>query len=224
MTEFTFENESSFKEWLYRLEQEARCAFMRRRGWQLNKSGSMTACFYCNRGGLYVSSATKKQAKTQGSCKTGVECTASMKVTKWPFKEGSSNATGQQHQIEVEAYLQHYGHNLDLSHIRITKSQKDEIARKLSQGISKYKILDEIRGSLDPATAPQRVHLLSLQDMYNIERKEGIQAKRGKLNCEPGTTVQAWIEKMQQSEDNPVLLIKYQQEKATPVCKVAPLI
>ena len=29
--------------------------------------------------------------------------------------------------------------------------------------------------------------------------------------------MQAWIEKMQKTEDNPVLLIKYQQEKAKEV-------
>ena len=54
------------------------------------------------------------------------------------------------------------------------------------------------------------------QDLYNIEKKEGIKTtKRG--NSDEGTTVQAWIEKMQKSEDNPVLLIKYQQEKAKEV-------
>ena len=60
-------------------------------------------------------------------------------------------------------------------------------------------------------------HISATQDLYNIEKKEGLEAKRREYTSEPGTTVQAWIEKMQTTEDNPVLLVKYQQEKATEV-------
>ena len=38
-----------------------------------------------------------------------------------------------------------------------------------------------------------------------------------KSGSDPGTTVQKWIEDMQATEDSPVLLIKYQQERATEV-------
>jgi len=37
------------------------------------------------------------------------------------------------------------------------------VYRKLTSGISRNKILDEIRGTLDPSSIPHRVHLLSLQ-------------------------------------------------------------
>ncbi|CAK8674496.1 unnamed protein product [Clavelina lepadiformis] len=219
---FAFSNEADFRVWLSELEREARCTYMRRRGWQLNKNGSFTGCFYCHRGGAYTSMATKKLSKMQGSCKTGIECTSSLKVQMRSScgkrKRSNNDDFSDINHIEVEAYLQHYGHNLDISHTRINKVEKANIAKRLSDGISRNKILDEIRGTLDTTTQPHRVHLLSLQDIYNIEKKEGISAKKAKSNTEAGTTVQAWIEKMQSSEDNPVLLIKYQQEKATDVC------
>jgi len=54
-----------FKAWLSDVEKEARCTYMRRRGWQTNKNRSVTACYYCHRGGAYTSNATKKQTKAQ---------------------------------------------------------------------------------------------------------------------------------------------------------------
>uniref|UniRef100_F6W2V1 NCK-interacting protein with SH3 domain-like n=1 Tax=Ciona intestinalis TaxID=7719 RepID=F6W2V1_CIOIN len=135
---FVFANQSDFDIWLAKTEREACCTFMRRRGWQNNKNGSSTACFYCHRGGSYTSSATKKQMKIQGSCKTGVECTASVKVTQWKNEPANT-------EVHVEAHLQHYGHNFNLEHTRITKLEKEDIARKPSCGVSRYKIMDEVR-------------------------------------------------------------------------------
>lgn len=201
-----FNSEVEFLEWLSKIEDENHCTYMRRRGWQKNKNESKTCCYYCHRGGLYVSAASKKQSKQQGSCKTGVECTSSLKVTSWPRYDNL---------IEVEAYLEHYGHNFELGHTRIHWRNRKEIETKLKSGMSRHKILDEIRGSLDQTSDLSRVHLISLQDIYNIEKKCGIRASRGRYCSEAGITAQAWIEGMQQSEDSPVLLIKYQQEAAS---------
>ncbi|XP_077967612.1 uncharacterized protein LOC120326329 [Styela clava] len=203
---FRFRLEEDFFEWLSRIEDKNHCSYMRRRGWQTNKNESKTTSYYCHRGGLYISSASKKQTKQQGTCKTGVECTSSLKVTSWPMHNNL---------IEVEAYLEHYGHSFELGHTRIHWRDRKEIELKLKSGMSRHKILDEIRGSLDQSTGLSRVHLVSLQDIYNIEKKCGIRASRGRYCSESGITAQAWIEGMQHSEDNPVLLIKYQQESAT---------
>lgn len=64
---------------------------------------------------------------------------------------------------QVEAYLQHYGHNLELGHTRIHWHDRKLIEEKLKNGISRHKILDEIRGSLDQTSDLSRIHLVSLQ-------------------------------------------------------------
>lgn len=117
----------------------------------------------------------------QGTCKTGVECTSSLKVTTWKlpseayqyFMEVSNSSYGiYQHSdvcliitcpVKVEAYLQHYGHNLELGHTRIHWHDRKLIEDKLKNGISRHKILDEIRGSLDQTSNLSRIHLVSLQ-------------------------------------------------------------
>lgn len=206
-TSLQFDNLKDFECWLADIEREQCCTYMRRRGWQTNKTSKSTA-YYCRRGGAYRSNASRKQSKMQGSCKTGVECTSSLKV-KVNLEEQYRNLA----KVEVEAYLKHYGHNAEMCHTRIPGNIKNDIAQKLSNGISRHKIIDEIRESFHGFTSVSRSHLISLQDIYNIERSVGITGSRGRYSSESGITAQTWIQSMQKSEDNPVLLIKYQQEK-----------
>lgn len=63
--------------------------------------------------------------KSQGSCKLGSACTSQFKL----INNGGT----------LRAYFQktHYGHSLDLQHLRISKADKGIIAAKLISGVTK---------------------------------------------------------------------------------------
>lgn len=225
-TKLNFNSKSDFEEWLNKIQKDKKCTYMRRRGWQVNKNGSKTACFYCHRGGSYTSKAKLKKTKKQGSCKTGIECTSSMKVVFWYFNKPpqTANVDDEDHLISnvtVEAFLQHYGHNIDLEHVRISKTEKEIIVNRLNSGLSRNKVLDEIRETLDNSDEPSRLHLISMQDIYNIQKNCCLTAFQNTIPddvSDDNTTVQAWVQSLQFKEDYPVLLIKYQQEESTTEC------
>ena len=61
-----------------------------------------------------------------GSCKIDRNCTASMTVTILPDKS-----------LKVDAILTHYGHEKELKHLHITERNRQEVAEKLKQGVSR---------------------------------------------------------------------------------------
>ena len=69
-----------------------------------------------------------------GTCKLDRNCTSTIKCTE--------NADGT---IVAEVCHSHYGHTKELEHSRLTKLQRQEIAVKLSQGVTRNKILNDIR-------------------------------------------------------------------------------
>lgn len=69
-----------------------------------------------------------------GSCKIQENCTAGIKATK--------NSDGS---ISAEICHTHHGHKKEVQHTWITKQKREEIAAHLQQGVSKDKILNDIR-------------------------------------------------------------------------------
>ena len=94
--------------------------------------------YYCNRTGFFNTvSSGKRSLKSQGSCKLNSHCTASLTVRK--TVEGT---------VEVEICSTHYKHTVSLEHLRIPKSKRIEIAKKLSDGVTIDRILDDVRDNV----------------------------------------------------------------------------
>ena len=126
-----------------------------------------------------------------GSCKIERNCTATMTVTIFPDKS-----------VKADAILTHYGHQKELQHIRISKRKRQEVAAKLKQGVSKDKILDDVRERVSRNLG--RHHLMARKDLANIERPFGLRDVQRHSNDQQ--SVLAWIEEWKQAEDNPILL------------------
>lgn len=134
-----------------------------------------------------------------GSCKIDRNCTASMTVTILADKS-----------LKVNAILTHYGQEKELQHLRITKRKRQEVAAKLKQGVSREKILDEVRDSVSGNLG--RYHLIAQKDLANIERAYGLRNVQRHSNDQQ--SVLAWIEEWRQSEHNPILYYKLQGQDA----------
>lgn len=99
--------------------------------------------------------------------------------------------------ISSQVCYTHYGHNQDLQHIWIPKQTKDGIAAKLQQGISRERILNDIRNNMTVSNF-KRHHLIDKKDINNIEKSYGLKAIHRHANDQ--TSVLSWISEW---NDNP---------------------
>ncbi|XP_029196009.2 uncharacterized protein LOC114961482 [Acropora millepora] len=113
-------------------------------------------------------------------------------------------------QVHVFVCHTHYGHDKSLQHLRIPALQREMIASKLQQGVSRDRILEDIRD--DFSSKFQRKHLIEKQDIVNIERAFGLRKLQRHANDQQSTL--SWISDWEESTDNPVLYYKLQGEEA----------
>ena len=102
--------------------------------------------------------------------------------------------------------LNHYGHEKELEHVWMSKNTREQIAAKLQQGISREKILDDIRDSVGKEF--HREHLIDEKDIYNIGKAFGLENIQRHANDQD--SVLAWIQEWEESDENPVIYYKLQ--------------
>ena len=113
-------------------------------------------------------------------------------------------------QVHVFVCHTHYGYDKSLEHLRIPALQREMIASKLQQGVSRDRILEDIRD--DFSCKFQRKHLIEKQDIVNIERAFGLRKLQRHAIDQQSTL--SWISDWEESTDNPVLYYKLQGEEA----------
>ncbi|XP_067126925.1 uncharacterized protein, partial [Centruroides vittatus] len=139
----------------------------------------------------------KRQIKSQGSCKSGKICLASIEV----FITSNS--------IIVKYHKNHCGHDFSLAHIHLSDSEKAVIAGILANGVILQRILDDIRDTA--SNELYRIHLVTRKDLQNIKCAYNLQEKK-KYHPEDKFSVQLWVDKMKSLEQCPVLYFKQQGE------------
>ena len=164
-----------------------------------------TTYYYCNRSGHFKSKSTgQRRIKSQGTSKINAHCTACLIVSKDKINQC----------LRVLVHKTHYGHNTALGHLRIPNSARLALASQIMQGIDFQHILDNIRDSLGQHF--HRIHLLTRKDISNIEKSYGLRgAQRHK---DDATGVNIWVEEMQASGANPIILYKKQGEPQPENC------
>lgn len=91
------------------------------------------------------------------SSKIEKNCTATMKVVQ------ADNG------VSVNVCYTHYGHEIELQHVRLTKKERSEIAAKLQMGISAHNILGTVRDEV--GSEFQRIHLLEKKTSKIFENR-----------------------------------------------------
>ncbi|KAG0428977.1 hypothetical protein HPB47_024074 [Ixodes persulcatus] len=159
----------------------------------------LTRYYYCRRSGSFQSTSQgKRQLKTQGSCKTNVQCLATIQATE---KDGK---------VTVEYQAEHYGHPKELKHQRLSTTEKEALADKLKQGIPALKVLINARSSAGSEMG--RLHLLSMKDISNISVKHEILSKE-RRHKNQFKSVAMWVEELNKQSDSPVLYFDIEEGK-----------
>lgn len=189
-----FPTMAAFRSWKEKVEKVTRSRYIiitsARKG---NPQGKEITYFGCHRSGKFVPQGTGKK-KYPPSLKCGRRCFAGMTVTK-------SNT-----EINVVFQSKHRGHDFDIRHLHLSKTERASIAAKLQEGVSLDAVLDSARQNLDGPL--QRLNLLTRQDLYNIMRDNVDNHKRLQTNNYVGAEL--WGEQMHTEKDNPVLFFKRQ--------------
>lgn len=127
-------------------------------------------------------------------------CTSTFKTTK--HEDGK---------ISVDVCHTHYGHERQLQHTWLAKTKRQEIAALLQQGVSRERILGDIREeAMQQGDDFKRSHLTGKKDLSNIMASFGIDDVQ--RHADDQESVRAWVEEWRQSENNPVLFCKFQGE------------
>ena len=192
----SFSDVAAFHEWKSKEERQTQSSFVQSCGTKRTKSTEYTY-YYCNRQGHFCSRSNGKRVmKSQGTCKLVEHCTAYIKMTKC-VTDGT---------VSIQ-YCTSHSHEVNIGHLRLPNDVRVSIATKLQDGIQSDKILDQIRDNVSPKTLG-REHLISKQDIHNIEKQFCVDGVQKHLN--DSQSVNAWVQELHCSEYSPVLLYKMQ--------------
>ena len=97
-----------------------------------------------------------------------------------------------------------------MQHVTIAQQTKEEIAAKLQHGISKEKILDDIRDSVT-TEGIQRQHLIEKKALRNIACAFGVTGIQRHSNDQE--SVHSWLTEWGNSDRNPGLFYKLQGQE-----------
>lgn len=195
---------SDFEDWKVQHERETNTCFVRTTG-EKGVCDKTKTYYYCNRSGYFSPRGNNVQSlKNQGTSKLNAYCTAAIVLTQ----------NEQNPQIQANICTTHYGHSISVGHIWLPKEDRLTIAAKISQGVDFERILDDIRERIGENV--KRLHLATRKDIQNIERSFGL--KTAQKHRDDATSVHFWVQEMENSETNPVLLYKPQDHDSLADC------
>ncbi|GFQ90441.1 uncharacterized protein TNCT_268221 [Trichonephila clavata] len=190
-----FNTLEDFKLWKETIEKQTTSLYVKNTGSKSDKTDGKITYFYCHRNGYYNTRGDKKRnMKMSGSNKINGNCPSKMKV----YEDTESKVT-------VEFTKTHIGHGIDLERMKITREEKEDIARKLENKIPIEAILDDIRNFVNEKL--ERSHLITRQDIKNV--KEYKIHSDGILDTNDLVSVTKWVEGLK-NRDFPVVLFKDQ--------------
>lgn len=172
--EHTFTSEADFLNWKYDLRKKFLVEYTKENATKTLSDGSKKVYLICHRlqrsnQPLKNTEDRKRALKSQGYKKTTRSCPSRIEVV---YKK---NLT-----LSVKYWKDHLGHLNDLTHCSLDKTTKDNLARRLQDGISFDHIMDEIRSEgLDD---DPRTLLLDRKDLHNLVRDYKIAYKTKRDN------------------------------------------
>ncbi|GIY34044.1 uncharacterized protein CDAR_567921 [Caerostris darwini] len=163
--------------------------------WKLNEEKQTSACyslknsygiknktvkhFACHRSGIFNSkNSGKRHLKLGSSNKIGFYCPPSKHTTF--FDNGT---------VDVSFVSTHIGHSCEVGRLRLTKSEKTEIAGQLHAGIKIPDVLNKIANTVSPT---KRLAATEAQDVRNIAKSYGVNMTVVR-NENDALSVDSWI-------------------------------
>lgn len=192
-----FESEDQFLTWKNKIESETLSRFVRQRG-RTKFETHVTSTYTCHRSGYYTPVGKGiRHLKIQGSAKINGFCPAAISLK---IKNDG--------RCQVLYTPTHIGHINEFRHLTLTSADRESIARKISLKIPFDDILDEVRDSIYDSNV-QRIHMLTRQDLYNIEASFNLTSKAVR-HKDDALSVDSWVKQMQATDQDCVMLYKPQ--------------
>ncbi|XP_031354777.1 uncharacterized protein LOC116179198 isoform X5 [Photinus pyralis] len=134
--------------------------------------------------------------KSKGSCKMSSCCTSQIKL----IKKGGND-------ILIQWQKTHYGHTLDLKHVRLSVQDREEVALKLISGVTSEKILEKTQDGLEKEL--KRLDLLTRKDICNIKGSFNIKDSDVESHVNDAIFVDLSVKECSTNnlEDNPELVL-----------------
>ncbi|KAH1028412.1 hypothetical protein HUJ05_001766 [Dendroctonus ponderosae] len=144
---------ADFESWKSNIECFNKCSyvFKSRHASTVNEIVS----YKCNRSKIsHVLKSNDQRSrllKSAGSCKMSSACTSEIKVMK------------ENNKVVVQWQKVHYGHKVEIQHIRLPQREKQDVAPKIINGVVSQRILEYTRD--DIGAHLKRIDLLTLKDI-----------------------------------------------------------
>nr|XP_023014901.1 uncharacterized protein LOC111504553 isoform X1 [Leptinotarsa decemlineata] len=181
-----FKNTEEFESWKEGIEKSDVSKYVLQQS-RKQTDTNILQYYHCHRDGFYKKSGNNiRRLKLTGSIKINTHCPSKMNII-------ISKVTGE---VSVKFVRQHLGHKMELEKIPLSKKTQDNLAEKLKQKIPFDEVLNDVRDNVVVENL-DRLHLLTRQDLFNIERKYNLSKDcvRHSNNC---SSVAAWVEKARQ--------------------------
>nr|XP_047138692.1 uncharacterized protein LOC124814762 [Hydra vulgaris] len=101
----------------------------------------------------------------------------------------------------VHVCYSHYGHKNEIQHISLSYVQRQEIADKLKMGVTKDRILDDIRDEM--GYVQSRLYLTQRKDINNLEKAFNMNSIQ--LHANDQDSVAIWLKEWQTKVNNHIL-------------------
>lgn len=196
--ELSFEDEKQFEEWKLSVEKRDYNQFTRNTGVKTSADGVRKLTYSCFRDGSFKTRGVgARQEKILGSNKINGCCPSKIVARFLP--------TGR---VNVDYVKTHVGHTNDLGRMKLSKNEREEVAKNIASNVKLPKILDSVRDSI-AFTELERGDLLTLKDIHNIARDYFLEAE-GVRDKNDSTSVHSWVSEMQETDGNTIVFYKSQ--------------
>lgn len=156
-----FRSMQDFFRWKQSEEKREKVCFVASSSGKTLCRGRFKRLYMCHRSGNYIPRGKGyRRLKSQGSCKINAHCMATM-TTIQDMQTGI---------VSLVYQKKHYGHDIDLGHLRLNKEERQAIAQQLAQGAPVKTVLKNVKESLGKEL--QKIHLITRRDLYNIAKRE----------------------------------------------------
>ncbi|XP_050497561.1 uncharacterized protein LOC126878735 [Diabrotica virgifera virgifera] len=199
LVKLEFENFLDFTVWMAQEEKNNYIQYCKNTGVKRHKEHE-TSYYECIRSSKnYPTKQNRERSlKSLGSCKMLNSCTSQIIVSK----------NIQTDCCTVTYFKTHYGHDNDIEHLHVPKSDKENIASKLILGVSSKIALKTVRDSIGGEL--KRADLITRKDITNIKHSYGIDLKDECRHKDDATSVHLWVTECLQTKPSPVLFYKQQ--------------
>ncbi|EFA09886.1 hypothetical protein TcasGA2_TC012035 [Tribolium castaneum] len=194
-----FPNTTEFKKWLHNEETENYVQYVHLTATKRRSTGAETYYYECSRTGKrsYVDDTARKRRARKCVSKLNRGCTSQIIVNK------SHDGT-----LSVNYFKTHYGHEVDLEHVKLSKQDRCSIASKLLLGLPVSSVLHSVK---NPSGSLKRINLLGRKDIVNIRKSFNIDLKDGKIVNIDQINVSQFLTECNASEHNPVIYWSFQE-------------